>query len=80
MSSKNNVLICLFIFHLLAAGSVTGSKIGIYEIEKGDFSVKVISVLLPDKHVCMLITLTSLVSFTTRECAMVEWLTCLTPN
>ncbi|TMX00448.1 hypothetical protein EJD97_000824 [Solanum chilense] len=58
MSSKNNVLICLFIFHLLAVVSVSGNNIGIYEIKKGDFSVKVtnygasiISVLLPDKHV-----------------------------
>ena len=54
MSSKNNVLICLFIFHLLFAASV---KIGIYELKKGDFAVnitdygaRIISVLLPDKN------------------------------
>ncbi|KAL3378744.1 hypothetical protein AABB24_004592 [Solanum stoloniferum] len=58
MSSKViSVLICLFIFHLLAAGSVAGCKIGVYEIKKGDFSVKItnygariISVFLPDKN------------------------------
>ncbi|XP_009624445.1 uncharacterized protein LOC107788425 isoform X1 [Nicotiana tabacum] len=57
MSSKVSVLICLFILHLWAATSVTGRKIGIYEIKKGDLSVKItnygariISVLLPDKH------------------------------
>ncbi|KAM3286571.1 galactose mutarotase [Capsicum chacoense] len=58
MSSKFSLLICLFfILHLLAASSVTGRKIGIYEIKKGDFSVKVtnygatiISVLLPDRN------------------------------
>ncbi|CAN4079354.1 unnamed protein product [Withania somnifera] len=57
MSSKINLLICFFILHLWAAARVTGDKIGIYEIKKGDFSVKVtnygarvISVLLPDKH------------------------------
>ncbi|XP_047263495.1 galactose mutarotase isoform X3 [Capsicum annuum] len=58
MSSKINLLICLFfILHLWAAANVTAQKIGIYEIKKGDFSVKVtnygarvISVLLPDKH------------------------------
>ncbi|OIT05871.1 PREDICTED: aldose 1-epimerase-like [Nicotiana attenuata] len=57
MSLKINLLVCLFIFHLLAAASVSGRKIGIYEIKKGDFSVKItnygasiISVLLPDKH------------------------------
>ncbi|KAJ8546071.1 hypothetical protein K7X08_018654 [Anisodus acutangulus] len=57
MSSKVNLLICFFILHLWGAASVRGHKIGIYEIKKGDFSVKVInygarviSVLLPDKH------------------------------
>lgn len=58
MSSKFSLLICLFfILHLLAASSVTGLKIGTYEIKKGDFSVKltnygatIISVLLPDKN------------------------------
>ena len=57
MSLKINLLVCLFIFHLLVAASVRGHKIGIYEIKKGDFSVKItnygatiISVLLPDKH------------------------------
>ncbi|XP_016465595.2 uncharacterized protein LOC107788427 [Nicotiana tabacum] len=56
MSSKVNLLICFFILHLCAAASVRERKIGIYEIKKGDFSVKVtnygariISVLLPDK-------------------------------
>ncbi|KAJ8546069.1 hypothetical protein K7X08_018652 [Anisodus acutangulus] len=58
MSSNFSLLICLFfILHLLAAASVTGRKIGIYEIKKGDFSIKVtnygatiISVFLPDKN------------------------------
>ncbi|XP_019225028.1 PREDICTED: aldose 1-epimerase-like isoform X2 [Nicotiana attenuata] len=57
MSSKVNLFICLFILHLCAAASVRGHNIGIYEIKKGDFSVKVtnfgariISVLLPDKY------------------------------
>ncbi|KAM3363855.1 galactose mutarotase-like [Capsicum galapagoense] len=58
MSSKINLLICLFfILHLWAAATVTGHDIGIYEIKKGDFSIKVtnygariISVLLPDKY------------------------------
>ncbi|XP_060194376.1 uncharacterized protein LOC132623616 [Lycium barbarum] len=57
MSSKINLLICFFIFHLLAATSVSGSKIGIYELKKGGFSVKltnygarIISVFLPDKN------------------------------
>ncbi|XP_016465594.1 uncharacterized protein LOC107788426 isoform X2 [Nicotiana tabacum] len=57
MSSKINLLICFFILHLLAATNVRGRKIGIYEIKKGDFSVRItnygariISVLLPDKH------------------------------
>ncbi|CAN4082574.1 unnamed protein product [Withania somnifera] len=57
MSFKINLLICFFILHLWAAASVTGDKIGIYEVKKGDFSVKVtnygarvISLLLPDKH------------------------------
>ncbi|XP_016464188.1 uncharacterized protein LOC107787172 [Nicotiana tabacum] len=58
MSSKiSPLLICFFILHLSAAASVRGRKIGIYEIKKGDFSVKItnygariISVLLPDKH------------------------------
>ena len=58
MSSKIiSVLICLFIFHLLAAGSVAGCEIGVYEIKNGDFSVKItnygariISVFLPDKN------------------------------
>ncbi|XP_059294003.1 uncharacterized protein LOC132047116 [Lycium ferocissimum] len=57
MSSKVNMLICFFMLHLWTAASVTENKIGIYEIKKGDFSVKVtnygariISVLLPDKH------------------------------
>lgn len=58
MFSKISLFFCLFfILHLLAADSVTGHQIGIYEIKKGDFSVKVtnygatiISVLLPDKN------------------------------
>ncbi|KAF3651016.1 hypothetical protein FXO38_16838 [Capsicum annuum] len=62
MSSKINLLICLFfILHLWAAANVTTQKIGIYEIKKGDFSVKVtnygarvISALLLDKHVAVM--------------------------
>lgn len=59
MSSMiNNLFICLlFIFPLLVAASVTGNKIGIYELKKGDFSIKItnygatiISVLVPDKN------------------------------
>ncbi|XP_009593213.1 uncharacterized protein [Nicotiana tomentosiformis] len=58
MSSKvNSLLICLFILHLWSALIVRGRKIGIYEIKKGDFSVKItnygariISVLVPDKN------------------------------
>lgn len=58
MSSKViSLLICFFILHLLAAGRVSGCDIGIYELKKGDFSVKItnygariISVFLPDKN------------------------------
>ncbi|XP_060194462.1 uncharacterized protein LOC132623688 [Lycium barbarum] len=58
MSTKViSLLICLFTLHMLAAGSVTGCKIGIYELKKGDFFVKItnygariISVFLPDKN------------------------------
>ncbi|KAM3286572.1 galactose mutarotase [Capsicum chacoense] len=59
MSSMiNNLFICLlFIFPLLVVASVTGNKIGIYELKKGDFSIKItnygatiISVLVPDKN------------------------------
>ncbi|KAL3378745.1 hypothetical protein AABB24_004593 [Solanum stoloniferum] len=57
MPSKINLLICVFILHLWAVISATGQNVGVYEIKKGDFSVKVtnygariISVFLPDKH------------------------------
>ncbi|KAM3363852.1 galactose mutarotase [Capsicum galapagoense] len=57
MPSNINLLFCLFILHLWAVISVTEQDIGVYEIKKGDFSVKVtnygariISVFLPDKH------------------------------
>ncbi|XP_060194568.1 uncharacterized protein LOC132623779 [Lycium barbarum] len=57
MSSKINLFVCFFIFHVLAAASVSESNIGIYELKKGDFSVKltnygarIISVFLPDKN------------------------------
>lgn len=57
MPSNINLSFCLFILHLWAVISVTEQDIGVYEIKKGDFSVKVtnygariISVFLPDKH------------------------------
>lgn len=84
MSSKINLLICLFIFHLLAATSVSACKIGIYEIKKWDFSVKVtnygasiISVLIPDKHGMYFIMISLIFQ---PPGSVVEWMISLTLN
>lgn len=55
--SKASVLFCLIILVFAVSANCSKTELGIYEIKKGDFSVKVtnygariISVLLPDKN------------------------------